>query len=140
MRSWNSTRWKIPIHLKLYTSIRSVALTRCRRTGAGTTATIFAILLVAGHALSASLPGVWQKRAPMPTARTEVAAAVLDGKIYVIGGYQKGAGLVEEYDPEKNVWRRRAALPKPLHHVGAAAVNGKIYVIGGFISGVGPVD
>ena len=76
----------------------------------------------------------------MPTARTEVAAAALDGKIYVIGGYQKGAGLVEEYDPEKNSWRRRAALPKALHHVGAAAVNGRIYVIGGFISGVGPVD
>ena len=44
-------------------------------------------------------PGVWQQRAPMPSARTEVAAVQLDGKIYVMGGYEKGGDLVEEYDP-----------------------------------------
>ena len=88
----------------------------------------------------AELPGKWQSRAPMPSARTEVAAVEVGGKIFVIGGYDKGGHLVEEYDPAKDNWRARASLPKPLHHVGAAAVNGKIYVIGGYISGVGPVD
>ena len=84
--------------------------------------------------------GKWEIRAPMPSARTEVAAAELGGKIYVMGGYEKNSDLLEEYDPLKDNWRRRASLPRPLHHVGAAAVGGKIYVIGGYISGQGPVN
>jgi hypothetical protein len=86
------------------------------------------------------LAGRWEVRAPMPSARTEVAAAALDGKIYLIGGYEKHSGAVEEYDPAQNSWRRRTSLPKPLHHVGAAAIKGKIYVIGGYVSGVGSQD
>ena len=75
----------------------------------------------------------------MPSARSEVGAAEVGGKIYVMGGYEKNGNLVEEYDPATDSWRGRASLPKPLHHIGAAALNGKIYVIGGYISGVGPV-
>ncbi|HEX5608121.1 MAG TPA: kelch repeat-containing protein, partial [Candidatus Binatia bacterium] len=63
----------------------------------------------------AELPGHWQSRAPMPSARTEVAAVELGGKIYVIGGYEKGGNLIEEYDPGTDRWRGRAPLPKPLH-------------------------
>ena len=88
----------------------------------------------------AELPGHWQSRAPMPSARTEVAAVELGGKIYVLGGYEKGGNLVEEYDPVSDRWRARAPLPKPLHHIGAAALNGKIYVIGGYVSGGGSMD
>lgn len=43
--------------------------------------------------------GTWISRAPMPTSRTEVAAAELGGRIYVIGGFGQGGDLVEEYDP-----------------------------------------
>jgi N-acetylneuraminic acid mutarotase len=85
-------------------------------------------------------PGNWQIRAPLPSSRTEVAAAEIGGKIYVIGGYGKNGNLVEAYDPQKDRWHRRASLPRALHHTGAAAVNGKLYVIGGYISGIGPVD
>jgi hypothetical protein len=87
-----------------------------------------------------SLPGKWQIRASMPSARTEVAAAELGGKIFVMGGLEKHGDRVEQYDPVNDTWRRRAALPRPLHHFGAAAVNGKIYIIGGYISGVGSVN
>jgi len=76
----------------------------------------------------------------MPSARTELAAVELGGKIYVIGGYEKGGDLLEEYDPAKDSWRRLALLPRPLHHVGAASVGGKIYVIGGYLSGEGSVN
>src|SRR5262249_56004693 len=71
----------------------------------------------------------------MPTPRTEVAAAALGDKIYVIGGFGKGGDLVEEYDVKTDRWRRRASLPRQLHHIGAAAVGGKIYVVGGYSSG-----
>src|SRR5919109_1712571 len=97
---------------------------------------LFPVALDAGE----PQPGKWQTRAPMPSSRTEVAAVELAGKIYVLGGYEKGGDLVEEYDPVKNSWRRRASLPRALHHVGAAALKGKIYVIGGYASGWGPVD
>jgi len=100
---------------------------------------LLSLLLRLGASDDAQLPGTWQKRAPMPSARTEVAAVELGGKIYVMGGYEKGGDLVEEYDPKNDTWRTRAPLPKALHHIGAAAVNGKIDVIGGYISGVGPV-
>ena len=32
--------------------------------------------------------GRWESRAPLPSNRTEVAVAELDGKIYVMGGYK----------------------------------------------------
>jgi len=101
---------------------------------------LIALLLALSRTALAELPGHWQSRAPMPSARTEVAAVELGGKIYVIGGYEKGSNLVEEYDPASDRWRGRASLPKPLHHVGAAAVNGKIFVIGGYVSGTGSMD
>ena len=44
----------------------------------------------------AQAQGKWVTRAPMPSARTEVAAAVLGDKIYVIGGFAQGGNLVEE--------------------------------------------
>jgi hypothetical protein len=31
-------------------------------------------------------PGPWTRAAPMPTARSQLAAAALDGRIYVAGG------------------------------------------------------
>ena len=50
---------------------------------------------------AAELPGKWQVRAPTPAPRSEVAAAELNGKIYLMGGYVKNGDLLEEYDPEK---------------------------------------
>ena len=70
-----------------------------------------------------SPPGKWQSRAPMPSARTEVAAAETGGKIYVIGGLEKHGDRVEEYNPVNNSWRRRASLPRPLHHLGAVRLE-----------------
>src|SRR2546427_10247113 len=101
---------------------------------------VFVFFLRSLTGASETLPGKWELRAPMPSARTEVAAAELGGKIYVMGGYEKNGDLLEEYDPAKDSWRRRASLPRPLHHVGTASVGGKIYVIGGYISGEGPVS
>jgi N-acetylneuraminic acid mutarotase len=74
----------------------------------------------------------------VPSKRTEVAVAELDGKIYLMGGY-KYYGIVvsravEVYDPRTDRWEQKAALPQGRHHPAAAAVNGKLYFIGGFTS------
>ena len=76
----------------------------------------------------------WSARAPLPTPRSEVASAVLDGKIYVIAGFVasgQSSNVVEVYDPLANAWSRKADLPEPRDHAMAAALGGKVYVFGG---------
>jgi N-acetylneuraminic acid mutarotase len=75
----------------------------------------------------------WQQRAPMPTARSGIAAAVLRGRIWVFGG-EAPAGTfdqLEAYDQSRNSWSTSARMPTARHGLGAAAIAGKIYVISG---------
>ena len=69
----------------------------------------------------------------MPTPRHGLAAAVLDGKIYVVGGSNGSApsGALEVYDPAQNSWRRRASMPTARVFLAAAALDGKLYAMGG---------
>lgn len=86
--------------------------------------------------------GAWRSAAPMLAKRTEVAVAVLGGKIYVVGGFEK-PGLsnvmslsitpsLEVYDPATDRWTAKAPLPVGLHHVGIGVAGGRLYVIGGY--------
>ena len=79
----------------------------------------------------------WAERAPMPTPRGALSVTVHDGKLYVIGGYDRKANsaAVEVYDPERNTWAERATLPTPRDHLAAATVSGKVYAIGGRLNG-----
>lgn len=77
--------------------------------------------------------GRWTTKAPIPTPRSEVAVAEVNGKIYVLGGFSaKGQAVHEEYDPAADRWRSRATMPQPLNHAGAVGLNGKLYMIGGY--------
>ncbi|MCW5600118.1 kelch repeat-containing protein [Nitrosomonas sp.] len=86
--------------------------------------------------------GTWTTAAPAPTQRTEVAAAALEGKIYVVGGFSKPSlqnalkfaisSDMEVYDPTTNTWSIDTPLPEGRHHTGIASLNGFLYVIGGF--------
>jgi len=89
----------------------------------------------------------WKALAPMPSKRGSALAAVVNDKIYVIGGAttipgsketaifpthpHMSVGTVEEFDPAANTWRQRSAMPTPRNHASIGVVNGKIYVIGG---------
>lgn len=88
-----------------------------------------------GRAASAE-PGRWERRAPAGVVRSEVAAAVVGDRIYVVGGLTGGGptDAVEEYHPATDRWRPRAPLPQRVHHPAAASWNGKLYVIGGFVA------
>jgi N-acetylneuraminic acid mutarotase len=79
----------------------------------------------------------WTKKTDMPTARGGLATAVVDGKIYAIGGRRSHGkevylGTVEEYDPSTDKWISRANMPTPRSNISASVVNGKIYVFGGW--------
>ena len=80
----------------------------------------------------------WSTLRALPDARQETAVVALDGKVYVIGGFDAGRRIVatvERYDPASNTWEAVAPLPETLHHVNAAVVDGKIYVVGALRGG-----
>lgn len=78
----------------------------------------------------------WVRRAPMPTPRDHLAAAVVEGKLYAIGGrvdgsYAKNLAVNEEYDPKRDRWRARAPMPTARSGIAAAALEARIFVFGG---------
>ena len=68
----------------------------------------------------------WQTKAPMPQAALGGKAAVVDGKIYVIGG-----AVNYEYNPLTNNWTTKAPMPIPRTGFGMAVYQSKIYTFGG---------
>ena len=81
--------------------------------------------------------GAWKKLAKLPKALAATSAAVIGDKIYVIGGWDRGAqkevfGTVFEYDPEEDEFDQKRDMPTPRGGLGAAAFQGKIYAIGGW--------
>jgi N-acetylneuraminic acid mutarotase len=86
----------------------------------------------------------WTTKSPMPIPVLGYASAVVDGKIYVIGGsrhFQLGwelstVGSNQVYDPETDAWSTRTGLPTVESYAGTGATSGvtapqRIYVIGG---------
>ncbi|MCK4330521.1 T9SS type A sorting domain-containing protein [candidate division WOR-3 bacterium] len=76
----------------------------------------------------------WTTKASMPTATEGAAVGVVDGKIYVIGGYSGTSFLntVQEYDQGTDSWTTKAPMPTAGAFITGAVVDGKIYVIGGY--------
>ena len=87
-------------------------------------------------ATTTTVTPAWQARASAPTARQEVASAVVDGRIWVIGGLTAAGATdaVEAYDPATDRWSSGPALPVALHHASAATYRGELVVLGGFLA------
>ena len=83
----------------------------------------------------------WVRKRDMPTLRRNFGTAVVNGKIYIIGGSvhdkrfgkQVSTGLVEVYDPLTSRWEKRADMPTKRGRINVDVVDDKIYVIGGHI-------
>jgi N-acetylneuraminic acid mutarotase len=76
----------------------------------------------------------WTSLEPMPTARSGLGVAVVDGKIYAIGGSNGSYLNVNEmYDPVTDTWTTKAPMPIARKEFGIAVVKNKIYVIGGIL-------
>jgi N-acetylneuraminic acid mutarotase len=74
----------------------------------------------------------WATMTPMPTARTRLGVAVVDGKIYAIGGSNNGFSKANEmYDVAANNWTVKAQMPTARQRFGIAVYGKKIYCIGG---------
>jgi len=87
----------------------------------------------------------WVSKAPMHVARSNLGVAVVNGKIYAIGGSTASGtyrpdcfaggfvGTNEEYDPATDTWTTKASMPTPRDDFAIAAYQNKIYCIGGAI-------
>lgn len=84
----------------------------------------------------------WSRIADAPTARNSAASAVIDGRIYVVGGRQAlrqadgslrqvNVAALEVFDPATGQWSSRAPMPQAQGGLAAAAHAGKLYVFGG---------
>jgi N-acetylneuraminic acid mutarotase len=82
--------------------------------------------------LASVLDGQWTFAADQAPARSEMPAAVLDGLIYVPGGFG-GEQVFQAYDPAASTWTDLAPLPGARHHLMAAAWQGKVYAFGGAV-------
>ena len=85
--------------------------------------------------------GDWDLITQLPTERNNFTTAVVDNKVYLIGGtLEKDVGgpygitTVEVYNPQTDAWQRVADMPTPRTSAKAAVVNGIIYVFGGYSS------
>jgi N-acetylneuraminic acid mutarotase len=74
--------------------------------------------------------------APMPFARWASGVAVVDGKLYVFGGYAgerlQAITRVDRYDPTANRWQRLADLPEPTTHFTPVVDGATVWFSGGF--------
>ncbi len=76
----------------------------------------------------------WTQKADMPTGRHGLSTAVVNGKIYAMGGSADGVTslpTLEEYDPSTDKWAKMADMPTPRFCPSTSVVNGKIYIMGG---------
>lgn len=75
----------------------------------------------------------WDTKAPMPTARSDLAAGIIDGRLYVVGGFPgPGTGAdLEVYDPISDRWSAKAMMPTPRGDLAAAVLSNKLYAVGG---------
>jgi N-acetylneuraminic acid mutarotase len=80
---------------------------------------------------------VWTERARTPDQpQSEHGAAVLDGKVYIMGGFGDLRGF-KRYDRATNSWTRLPDLPAGRDHLTAFAFPGSVYMVGGQANGAG---
>jgi DNA-binding CsgD family transcriptional regulator/N-acetylneuraminic acid mutarotase len=74
-----------------------------------------------------------QIKADLLIARSGMAVATYENRIYAIGGQttQSVTGVVERYDPGSDTWAMLTSKPTAVADVGAAVIGGRVYVPGG---------
>src|SRR5258706_246106 len=81
----------------------------------------------------------WATKAPMPTPRSGLNTAQLNGVIYAAGGevqdqqYLAAFKAFEAYDPESDTWWQLPSMLLPRHECIMAAVGNRIHVAGGSV-------
>ncbi|WP_144493627.1 Kelch repeat-containing protein [Bacillus pumilus] len=72
----------------------------------------------------------WNQLADLPTARVGAVANAVDGKIYLIGGFNAFNETLE-YDPSDDKWTKKKDIPTGRGGAASVVVGSKIYVLAG---------
>jgi len=98
---------------------------------------VAAVATSAPNAVAATPAGAltWTAQRPIPTARGCLASTVLNGTIYVVGGFTSGGAstlnTAEAYNPQIKHWMTLAPMPTSRACLGATSLHGQVYAIGG---------
>ena len=77
----------------------------------------------------------WTSKTAMPTVRSNAAIAVLNGRVFVLGGGNDTIGQLatsESYDPGADAWTTEVPLPSAIAGAGAGVIGSSIYLAGGY--------
>jgi N-acetylneuraminic acid mutarotase len=97
------------------------------------TTLLFAANLTSGADVAEN---TWTTKAPMNQARTSLGVAVVNGKIFAIGGLNDSQSFLctnEMYDPGTGNWTSKTPMPTPRSQFAISVYQNKIYVIGGLL-------
>lgn len=79
----------------------------------------------------------WIEMSPMPTARAEFAAALVNNRIFCFGGWLGNnigeTDVVESYDVKTNTWDSLPNLPVKITSANAVSIGLDVFVLGGTI-------
>jgi N-acetylneuraminic acid mutarotase len=76
----------------------------------------------------------WTPVARMPQARGAHAAALVDGKVWLVGGTGLNGQLlkpIDVYDPKTDSWSKGPDLPKARDHLSVVVLGDEVWVLGG---------
>jgi Carboxypeptidase regulatory-like domain/Kelch motif/Viral BACON domain len=87
--------------------------------------------------------GAWTDLAPISIAREKPNGAIIDGKFYVVGGWDAGGTPVtslEIYDIASDSWTTGAPIPNAWAASSNVVLDGKLYLIGGCKAACGSTE
>ena len=89
---------------------------------------VIASLVFATAALGQMPQNPWKKAAPFPEPDEELYGVAVNGKMYVIGGWDDGKarGVTYEYDPAIDKWAKKNSMPRRPRWNPLAPSSGKI--------------
>lgn len=79
--------------------------------------------------------GKWSEVAPIGIGRILPGVALLDGKVYVVGGELESCIIAngECYDPRDNIWNSISCMIEPRCEFGLCSLDNYLYAFGGWI-------
>src|SRR5262245_22674926 len=89
-----------------------------------------AVLLIARPGDAGTTPP-WRPAQHGLVKRSEVGAARIGDRIYIVGGYRAPGvttGALERYDISSGTWTRLRSLPIAVNHPAVTAARGDLYV------------
>ncbi|MCP3915338.1 MAG: hypothetical protein GY711_07265 [bacterium] len=99
-------------------------------------ASLLSFLVIAAPCAAQRTACVWETLTPSPQPRYEGPPVVIDGQMYMFGGFRNTAiqatTSVNAYDPVADSWSAKAPMPVAVTHIGAALDDRTVWVVGGF--------